>query len=186
MVSLTQLWIPILMSGVLVFIASSLIHMVFKWHNADYNALSNEDEVRAAVTRGNPAPGQYVIPHCADMKQMGSPEMTKKFTEGPVAMLVLKASGPPAMGAALGQWFAFVIAISFSAAYIASRTLAAGTDYLQVFRVVGAVTFLAYAAGSFPAAIWMGKPWGSAAKEMLDGLIFALLTAGTFGWLWPH
>jgi hypothetical protein len=55
-----------------------------------------------------------------------------------------------------------------------------------VFRIVGAVGFLAYAAGQVPAAIWMGKPWSVAAKDVFDGLLYGLVTAGTFGWLWPR
>ena len=58
--------------------------------------------------------------------------------------------------------------------------------YLKVFQVVGATAFLGYAAGQVPAAIWMGKPWIVAWKEVFDGLIYGLVTAGAFGWLWPR
>ena len=61
-----------------------------------------------------------------------------------------------------------------------------GTEYLKVFQVMGTVAFLAYAGGVLPGAIWMGKPWSIAAKEVLDGLIYGLVTAGAFGWLWPR
>jgi len=64
--------------------------------------------------------------------------------------------------------------------------LPVGTSYLMVFHTVGLTAFLAYAAGQLPAAIWMGKPWSIAAKEVLDGLIYGLVTAGAFGWLWPR
>jgi hypothetical protein len=101
-------------------------------------------------------------------------------------MLVLKAPGAPAMGSALGGWFVFNGIIAFFVAYVAGHTRAPGVHYLQVFRVVGAVGFLAYAGGSVPASIWMGKPWGATFKDLFDGLIYALLMAGTFGWLWPR
>ena len=185
-VSLVQLWLPILLSAVCVFAASSLIHMVVKWHASDYNPLSNEDEVRAAIRKGSPTPGQYVLPHCADMKEMGKPEMLQKYTDGPVGFLVIVRSGVPAMGALLAKWFAFTVLVAFVAAYLASRTLAPGTHYLQVFRVVGAVSFLAYGFGAIPNAIWMGKPWSSVAKDLADALIYGLLSAGVFGWLWPR
>jgi hypothetical protein len=185
-VSLLQLWIPILLSAVCVFAASSLIHMVVKWHASEYRALSNEDEVRAAIRKGTPATGQYVLPHCADMKDMGKPEMQQKYQDGPVGFLVLVPNGAPAMGAALGKWLAYTVLVAFMAAYLASRTLAPGTHYLQVFRVVGAVSFLAYGFGSIQMAIWMGKPWSSAAKDLADALIYGLLSAGVFGWLWPR
>ena len=184
--SLLQLWLPILLSGVIVFVASSLIHMVVKWHASDYNALSNEDEVRAAIRKGAPAPGQYVLPYCSDHKDMGKPEMLAKYTEGPIGFLVINPNGPPAMGGALVKWFAFAVLVAFMAAYLASRTLAPGTHYLQVFRVVGAVTFLTYGFGSISNSIWMGKPWSSTIKDLADSLIYGLLSAGVFGWLWPR
>ena len=186
---IAQLWLPIVLSAVAVFIASSLIHMVFKWHNPDYRKLSNEDDVRAVVRAGGATPGEYVIPHCADMKDMKNPEFTKKFEEGPIAMVTLRPPGPPKMGGALGMWFAYTLLISAIAAYVAQKTLMpAGPDvhFLQVCRVVGALSFLAYAGGSVQAGIWMGKPWGSVAKDLLDGAIYATLTALLFGWLWPH
>jgi hypothetical protein len=185
-VSFAQLWIPILLSAVCVFLASSLIHMVVKWHASDYRALPNEGEVRAAIRKGNPSPGQYVLPHCSDMKAMGTPDMQGKYKEGPVGFLVINPSGVPAMGAALGKWFVFTVLVAFTAAYLASRTLAPGTHYLQVFRVVGAVSFLAYGFGSIPLGIWMGKPWSSVIKDLADALIYGLLSAGIFGWLWPR
>ncbi|MCE1204552.1 MAG: hypothetical protein LWW79_08095 [Holophagaceae bacterium] len=185
-VSLAQLWIPILLSAVCVFVASSLVHMVLKWHASDYKALAHEDDVRAAIRKEAPAPGQYVMPHCADMKDMGKPEMLAKYQEGPVAMLVVMPNGAPAMGAALGKWFVYTILVAFMAAYLAGRTLAPGAHYLQVFRVVGVVSFLAYGFGSIQMAIWMGKPWSSVAKDLADALIYGLLSGGAFGWLWPR
>jgi hypothetical protein len=186
MVTIGSLWLPIVLSAVLVFITSSIIHMVLKYHNKDYTPLPNEDAVRAAIRAGNPAPAQYIIPYCADMKEVQSPEMQKKFAEGPVGVLNLKRPGPPTMGPALGQWFLYSLVVSFFIAYIAAHSILPNTRYLEVFRIVGAVGFLAYGMGQIPAAIWMGKPWSIAWKELFDGLVYGLVTAGTFGWLWPR
>lgn len=186
MVPLGALWLPILLSAVLVFVLSSIIHMVLKYHNSDYHQLPNEDAVRTALRSGNPDPGQYVVPYCSDMKQMEAPEMKQKYVEGPVGVLFLKRPGPVSMGAPLAQWFVFNLIVSVFVAYIASHVLEAGTPYLAVFRVVGATAFLAYSAGNIPNAIWMGKPWGVAFKESIDGLLYGLMTAGAFGWLWPR
>ena len=186
MVHLTELWLPVLVSAVVVFIASSLIHMVLKWHNPDYRKLPNEDAVQAALNAEKPAPGQYVLPHCMDPKDMGKPEMAQRFTDGPVALVWLKAPGMPAMGGTLAAWFVYALVVAFFVAYLAAAFLPAGTHYLRVFRLVGTATFLAYAAGGVPSSIWMGKPWAVTFKEILDGLIYALLSAGVFGWLWPR
>ena len=101
MISLAQLWIPIVLSAVLVFAASSLIHMVFKWHNPDYRKLANEDEVRAAIRSSSPAPGQYMIPHCIDPKEMQKAEVQQKYKDGPVGFLMLRPAGAPSMGTPL-------------------------------------------------------------------------------------
>jgi hypothetical protein len=183
---LGAVWLPIVLSAVLVFILSSIIHMALKYHNSDYKRLPNEDAVRAAIRSGSAEPRQYIFPYAAEMKEMGSPEMRQKYAEGPIGVLYLRRPGPPTMGPALTQWFLFTLMVSLFVAYVAALTIPPGAEYLQVFRIVGAVAFLAYAAGQLPASIWMGKPWAVATKEVFDGLLYALVTAGTFGWLWPR
>lgn len=185
MVSLGALLLPILLSAVLVFVVSSIIHMVLKYHASDYRQLPNEDAVRAAIRSGGAAPGQYVTPYVMDMKLMEKPEVKQKYTDGPVAVMYVRRPALPNMGSFLGQWFVYLLVVSLFVAYVASLALAAGTPYMTVFRLVGATAFLAYAAGAVPNAIWMGKPWSVTWKEMLDGLVYGLVTAGVFGWLWP-
>lgn len=186
MVGLGELWLPILVSTVLVFLVSAIIHMVLKYHNRDYTRLPNEEAVRVAIRAGNPLPAQYIIPHCPDMKDMEKPEVQQKFIEGPVAVINLMKPGKPNMGTPLGQWFVLILMVSFFIAYVASHTIPRGTVYLEVFRVIGAIGFLAYAAGQAQGSIWMGKPWKITWKDMFDGLVYGLVTAGTFGWLWPR
>ena len=186
MVTLSALWLPILLSAVFVFITSTIVHMVLKYHASDYSKLPNEDAVRAAIRAGSPKPAQYIIPYCQSPKEMESPEMKQKFAEGPVGVLTVRATGYRGMGPMLGQWFVFTLVVSFFIAYVAMHALPPEAPYLKVFQVVGAVGFLAYAAGVIPAAIWMGKPWSIAIKEVFDGLLYGLVTAGTFGWLWPR
>lgn len=186
MVPLTQIWLPIVVAAVFVFVASSLIHMVVKWHNSDYRPLPNEEAVLDAIRKGAPGPGQYTFPYCADLKEMGKEETRKKFERGPMGFVYLTTPGLPNMGKLLGSWFLLNLVVSFCVGYLVSRTVAPGTPYLQVFRVAGTVTFLAYAVGTVPNAIWMGKPWKVTLKEIVDGLVFGLVTAGAYGWLWPR
>lgn len=186
MVAWSQLLVPALVSAVLVFIASSLIHMVLKWHNSDSRKLSNEDEVRAAIRKGGATPGMYIVPHCKEGKDMSSPETQAKFVEGPVAVLFVRPSGQVKLGPFLGNWFVYTIVIGLLAGYIAQATLMVGTPYLKVFQVVGASAWLAYAWATPADSIWMAKPWSSTFKHMFDALIYAALTGGTFGWLWPR
>jgi hypothetical protein len=185
MPTLDQLWIPILLSAVLVFAASSLIHMVFKWHNSEYHGFANEDEVRAAIRKSNPAPGQYMIPYCMDPKDMGKPEMIAKFKEGPDGFISLVKPGAPSMGKPLVLWFILTLVIAIVTGYLAAHTVPVGAGFLAVARVVSLVTFVAYAGGSVSNAIWMGKTPSAALKECLDAFIYGLVTACAFGWLWP-
>jgi hypothetical protein len=156
MVTLPELWIPIVGSAIAVFAVSSLIHMVIKWHAADYLGLPNEDEVRAALRKGNLAPGSYHVPW-AKMKDLSAPDVVKKFTEGPVGHIVIRSSGPPAMGKYLGMWFLYCLLVSFFLAYLASRTVDRGTEYLEVFRVVGTAAFLVYGVSQLLDSIWKGQ-----------------------------
>lgn len=186
MVALSHLWLPMLLSAVIVFVASAVMHTVLKYHNSDFHGLPNEDEVRAAIRKGGAGPGLYLMPYCPDMKEAQSPPMVQKYTEGPVGMLVLRAPGVIRMGGQLVQWFIYTLVISLFAAYVAAHTVQAGTSYLEVFRVVGTVAFLGYAGSEASASIWMARPWPATCKAIFDGLVYGLLTAGTFGWLWPR
>ena len=185
MVTLTSLWLPILLGAVFVFVASSLIHMAFRWHNADYRKLPNEDDVRSVIRKASPAPGQYVVPHCLDMKQLQTPEMQQKFVEGPNALLWIRANGRQGMGPLLGQWFALNLLVSFMVAYIAAHTLAAGVAPMQVLRVTASIGFLAYGIGSISHGIWFYKPWTAVGKDLLDALIYGFAGGAAFAWLWP-
>jgi hypothetical protein len=186
MVSLTALWLPIVLAAVAVFIASSVIHMVFKYHSSEYRPLPEEGAILNAIRSAKAGPGFYSFPYAGTMKEMGSPEMTEKYTQGPVGTVNINPSGPPAMGKNLLLWFIYSIVVGVFAGYLASRTLAAGTHYLQVFRVVGCASFMAYSFAHFSDAVWKMKPWTMTLKHVFDGLVYALLTAGVFGWLWPQ
>lgn len=186
MVSLLSLWLPILLSAVGVFIVSGILHMALKfWHMSDYRGFSNDDEVRDAIRRGNPpAPGMYTLPLCK-REDMNKPETLEKFKQGPVGMMFLRANGMPSMGASLAQWFLACLLVSIVCAHLAASTLASGASGKLIFHVTGLIAFLAYAFGSLPAGIWYGQPWKSVFKDLIDGLIYGLITGALFAWLWP-
>jgi len=186
MVSLSSLWLPILVSAVLVFVASAILHMALKYHNVDYRKFANEDEVRAVIQKGNPSPGQYLLLYAMGPNAMKDPALLEKFKQGPVGLAFLRKPGVPSMGPILGQWFAYLLVVSFFVGYVAVHTVAAGAPYSHVFRVVGAIGFLAYAGARGQSAIWQGEPWSATIKDIIDGLIYGCVTAGTFGWLWPR
>jgi hypothetical protein len=183
---LLSLWLPILLSAVVVFVISSLIHMVLQWHASDYNSLPNEDAVRAALRAGQPAPGRYVLPHCKDMKDMGSETMKQKYVEGPVGHLTILPNGAPNMGKYLGQWFLLTLAVSAVAGYLAARIYGLDHTYARAAaKLVGAVTFIAHGFGTISESIWMGRPWSTSGKFLADSALYAVGSGLVFLWLWP-
>ena len=147
MTGLSALWLPLLLSAVMVFVASSVIHMASPWHKSDYPKMPNEDQVMDALRPLAIPPGDYFFPRPSSRDEMRSPA----FAEN-----------------------------------IAGRALPPGTAYPQVFRFVGATAFIGYALALWQMSIWYRRAWTTTIKATVDGLIYALLTAGTFGWLWPR
>ncbi|MGA8540830.1 MAG: hypothetical protein WB566_15105 [Terriglobales bacterium] len=185
MVSLAALWLPIVLSAVIVFVASSIMHMLLPYHRSDYRKLPDEDKVLAALRAAGVQRGLYVFPYCTH-KDMKSPALIEKQKQGPVGFMTIVPSGPPAMPKFLIQWFAFLLVVGIFVAYLAAHTVPPGAKYLVVYRVVGTAAFLAYGLGNLSNGIWKGQPWTVTIKEVVDGLIYGLLTGGTFGWLWPR
>jgi len=186
MVGLTALWLPILLSSVLVFVVSSLIHMLSPWHKSDYPKVPNEDRVMDALRPLAIPPGDYMMPRPSSRQEMRSPQFAEKYKRGPVVMFTVYPGGSMAMGPQLVQWFLYSVVVGCFAAYVAGRALPAGAAYPQVFRFVGVTAFVAYAVALWQMSIWYRRAWLTTIKTTVDGLIYGLLTAGTFGWLWPR
>jgi hypothetical protein len=180
-----SLWIPVVVSAVVVFVISSVLHMAFKYHRADYKQLPNEDAVREALGKGSLAPGLYQFPYCASSKEMQEPAHQAKFVQGPVGNIAIIANGAPAMGKYLGQWFLFTFVVSFITAYVARHALSFGADAGQVTRITGVVAFMGYGLTNVLDSIWKGQPWSNTVRSLIDGVIYAIATGATFCLLWP-
>ena len=186
MTGLFALWLPILLSSVIVFVASSIIHMVLPWHKTDYPKVPDEDRVRDALRPFAIPPGDYMVPRCENSKELRTPEFAEKLNQGPVIVMTVLPNGQWSMGRNLGLWFLYCAVVGVFAAYVAGRALPAGASYAHVFQFVGATAFIGYALALWQMSIWYRRAWSTTIKATIDGLIYALLTAGTFGWLWPH
>ena len=186
MTPLLSLLIPIVVSAVFVFIASSIIHMATPFHKNDLKKFPNEDAVRNALRPLTLPPGDYGVPKANSMKEMGTAEFQQKFKEGPVAFITVRRAGEMSMTGSLVQWFLYSIAVSIFAAYVGGISLGTGAEYLKVFQITGAVAFTGYALALPQFSIWWGRSWATTLRSMIDGLLYGLLTAGTFGWLWPR
>ncbi|MEX2571805.1 MAG: hypothetical protein WD737_10955 [Gemmatimonadota bacterium] len=185
MLSLTELWLPILASAVMVFVVSSIIYMVLPYHRSDHGGVPTEDELMDDLRKANLQPGEYVVPHASTPKDMAGPEYVDKMTRGPVAFITVLPSGPPSITKNLVLWFLYALLVSILAAYVAGRALGPAAQYLDIFRFTGTTALAAYAMGVVQQSIWYGRPWATTLKASFDGVVYALATAGVFGWLWP-
>lgn len=186
MTPITSLLLPILLSAVAVFVVSSLIHMVLRYHRNDFRAVPNEDATMNALRPLNIPPGEYVVPYAGDPSRMKDPEFLAKWERGPVALFTIFPTGKISMGPQLVKWFLYSVVVSYIAAYIGGRALGPGADYLDVFRFVGSTAFNCYAVALWQQSIWYRRAWSTTLKNTFDGLLYGLVTAGVFGWLWPN
>ncbi len=186
MVPIPALWLPILLSAVIVFVVSSIIHMMLPYHRNNVAQLPKEDEVAEALRRFDIPPGDYMLPRAGSPEAMRQPAFIEKMTKGPVLSMTVVKNGPPNMAPFLIQWFVYCILVGIFAAYLAGRALEPGAHYLQVFRFAGATAFIGYAVALWQDSIWYQRKWSTTIKFTVDGLLYGLLTGGTFGWLWPR
>ncbi len=182
--SLTSLWLPILLSAVLVFVASSVLHMVLKYHRADYDKTPQEDAI-LNVVQGMP-PGEYMLPYMAGPDAAKDPAVAARMERGPMTHVrIVRGKIADAFKKALIGWFIYSLVVGLFAAYLTSRALGPGAEYLEVFRFAATTAFLGYGLALAQDSIWFGKRWSNTLRSMVDSLIYGLLTGGVFGWLWP-
>ena len=181
---MAHLWLPIVVSAALVFVASAASHMLVPYRRKEWQHLPGEAGVQAAV--GQARPGLYVFPVPEDPAARGRPEALARWAEGPSGWLAVVPRGPISMGRNLGLSFVVNLVVSTLAGHLALDALGSGARYHAVFHAVAVAGFLAYAVGAAYEAIWFWRPWRSVAMSAAEALAYALLMGGTFGWLWPR
>ena len=185
MISTTELWLPILLSAVGVFIASSILHMVIPMHRGDFRKMPGEERVMAEMRSAGLLPGSYMFPCAENMKDMCTSPMIEKCKLGPVGFLTVVPSGAPGMGKNLVQWFLFCVVISGFVAHLAAQGLHRGDEFKPVFHLTGLAAVLGYSMGALPDSIWKGQKWSITGKFVIDGIVYGVVTGLIFAWLWP-
>ena len=187
MVSLAQLWLPILLSAVAVFLVSFVTHMLLKYHNTDFQKLPNEDAILAALGSHNIPVGEYMFPHMtgAEGNPMKDPVYIEKRKRGPAGILSVMPNGMPGLGGYLAQWFVYAVVCSLFAGYLAGAALPPGAEGSEVFRFTATVGFLAYGLALVHDSIWYARRWSTTIKNLIDALLYGATTAAVFVWLWP-
>jgi hypothetical protein len=182
---LMALWLPILVSGIAVFFMSALVWTALPHHRKEYSGLPNDEAMLTALRAGNPAPGMYMIPWFSSQAARTSAEGKARMQAGPMAFVTVIPGGDRGMGPMMAQSLVTNVVIAAFVAYLAWHTVPTGAEYLQVFRIAGTATFMAYGLGHLPDSIWFGRPWSSWFLGAFDALLYALIAGGIFGWLWP-
>ena len=183
---IADLWLPILVATVVAHIASAIMWTAMPHHKTDFGKIPDEVNVLAAMRKGGLSPGEYMFPHAESHADAGKPEHQAKLNEGPAGTMIVMRKGVPSMGPMLALQFVFFLLTAVLIAYIGAVTMEPGTDYLKVFRLIGTAAILAYAGAHTPRSIWFQRPWANTFKEIFDGVVYGLLMAGVFGWLWPR
>src|ERR1051326_1954506 len=117
MVQLSQLWLPIVLSAVTVFIGSSIIWMALPIHKHEYKKLGDkEPAVLDAVRSWGLGGGMFMFPFC-DPKDRNSPQAKEKSAKGPWGVMMLRDK-PWSMGPLMAMWFINLLLISAVVAYI--------------------------------------------------------------------
>jgi hypothetical protein len=185
MVTIASLWLPILLSAVAVFVASSVIHMFLPYHKSDYRKLPSEDGTLDALRKFDLPAGDYCFPFAGSSNEMKDPTFQEKFAKGPAGFMTVLPKGPFAMGSTFVLWFLYCVAMGVVVAYVAGRALPAGAPCKSVFRFAGATAFASYGLALWQHSIWYKRNWMTTVKANVDAVIYALVTASLFGWLWP-
>lgn len=180
---LLPLWLPIVVSAVVVFFASFLAWMVIPHHKQDIKTLPDEKALTNHLKQLSLAPGTYMWPGCVggDMK---SEDFKARCKAGPWGSINVLAKQPN-FGLNLVLVFIVYLVISVFVGYLTFRARPLGSQFMPVFQVAGATAILAYCAGGLPGAIFFGKPARFVFTDFMDNLVYGLLTGIVFAWLWP-
>ena len=179
------LWLPILVSAVLVFLLSSVIHMLSPWHKSDYPLLPNEGAVMDALRPLGIPEGEYMAPRPATRADMKSPEFAERMKRGPVFIMTIMPNGGMSMGRNLVLWFLYLIVVATFAGHIAQGASVRSGDSPVLAHTVGLAAFMAYSFALWQMTIWYRRPWLTTLKATIDGLLYAIVTAAVFVWMWP-
>jgi hypothetical protein len=179
-----QLWLPILLSAALVFVLSAASHMVLPWRRGEWGRITDYAALQAAL-QALP-PGQYAFPAAPEPKEQMKPEWLERWAKGPSGWLTVAPRRPISMGRNMALSFVVFLGVAFMAGYTAAHALGPTPRYLAVFRIVGTVATLSFGVGSIFNSIWYDRPWRAYLADAIDALLFGLVMAGVFGWLWPR
>ena len=183
---LSQLWLPILVLAALVFVASFVSWMVLPLHKKEWAQMPDEGDFFVKLGALGLEPGKYMFPAYGDRETAKSPEFLAKWEAGPHGVIQIWGRRPNFVRN-LALTFVFYLVTAYFVAYLTWNAVGVGPDvtYGHVFRIAGVAAILAYLFAAIPNAIWFQKPLAGLFADLVDGVVFGLLTAGAFAGFWP-
>ena len=182
---LIPLWLPIVLSTVVVWIISAIVWMALPHHKRDFITLPDEDGFMDAVRKSGIKPGNYIFPDFRDPKVMKSETTQKALNEGPVGHLSVWPT-PLTMGSKMFATFIVYLVVSILIAYLTRVALPGPASFAKVFQVAATAGILAYCFSFIPNAVWFGSYKRTIVANVVDGIVYGLITGALFAWLWPH
>lgn len=184
MENMLALWPAILISTVLVFVSSAMLWMITPIHKNDYKSPGDkEGGIQSAFASASLEPGVYFLPSAMCGKGPDARERARSATGPFVSFTVLPEK--PKFAYSLILWFINSLLVSALVGYVSIHTLLPNTQYLRVFQAAGAVATLAYCGYLLPLVAWHWLPIRQLPGKIFDGLVYSLLTAGSFAAFWP-
>ncbi|MDF1808105.1 MAG: hypothetical protein P1U42_00260 [Phycisphaerales bacterium] len=188
MVPLTDLILAILIASVAVFFASSMMWMVLPHHRKDFKFLEEKESGYIdAIKNLDIKPGLYMYPGCDHSKSQSDERknaIKERWDAGPWGVLTVYP-GKPNFGMNLLKTFLTFLVITIFVAYITGIGVAPGADYMHVFRIAGTTAILGHCMGGLCGSFFMGKPTRFIITDFIDGIVYALVTAGIIASMWP-
>ena len=179
---LINLWLPIILSAVALWVASSVFWTALPHHNQDFDPLPDEDAMMKSVTQLEIPPGRYLFPYPyhpgADRKAL-----MEKYTQGPRGSLV--TWDMPNMGKNLGLTFVYFLLISAVTAYVAWAAIGGqeALTFSKVLQIVGGIGVLVFCSSGQLHAIWFPRRM---IMEFVDGIAYGLIIGLIFASLWSY
>lgn len=184
-VALLDLWLPIVCATAVVWIFSFIFWAASPWHKPDVNPLPDQDGFDGAVAGFDLKPGFYMTPCTHDSKEWKEQAFIDRYNRGPWMTLNV-FPGKPSMGKNMVLTVLTFLCVSVLVAYLATLGVRAGAEYMHVFRFVAVAAGLGYIFGGIPNDIWFAKPRRWFVTGVIDAVVYALVTAGFFAWMWPE
>lgn len=181
----TQILVPILLSAIAVFVASSVFHMISPHHRNDFTRVPDEDGVQEAMRRFSLPFGDYIIPAPPGPNMMKDPVYLEKVNRGPIMVMTVMPNRMGDMGKLMGMWFLYLLFVMALAGHAAQRVLGYGAGNRIVFHTIFLYVFAGLGLALLQNSIWYARKWSTTFKSLLDSLVYAAIAGGIFVWLWP-